>query len=103
VAREIAQTGATFTGKLTAVDTANRTLMAKTLFETKQFKVADNCAIMINGKPDRNLSDLKPGGELTFRYHDENGSLIVSRISNEPASHQTETTSAQPMSSFPYP
>ena len=98
VAREIAQTGTTFTGELTAVDMGNRTVKAKSLFDTKRFHLADNCAILINGKPNGQLRDLRLGGQLTFSYHDVNGIDVVNSIANEPASHQTETTSAQPKS-----
>lgn len=100
VAREIAQTGTTFTGKLTALDMGNRTAKAKSLFDTKQFNLADNCAIMINGKPGGQLSDLRLGEHLTFSYNDVNGIDVVNSIANEPASHQSETTSVQTRSSY---
>ena len=103
VAREIAQTGTTFTGKLTAVDLGSRTLKAKSLFDTKQFNLADDCTIIINGKQNTQLSDLRLGEQLTFSYDDVNGIYVVNSIASEPASHEAETTSVQPLSSFPYP
>jgi hypothetical protein len=68
------------------------------LRDTKQFNLADNWAIMINGKPGGQLSDLKLGEELTFSYNDVNGVDVVNSIANEPASRNTQTTSVQPMS-----
>ena len=59
-AREIAQTSATFTGKLTAIDLGQKTLKARSLLDTKKFNVGDDCAIVANGKPDGKLSDLRP-------------------------------------------
>jgi Cu/Ag efflux protein CusF len=103
VAREIKQTGTTFTGELTAVDLGNRTVKAKSLFDTKRFHLADNCAIVINGKANGQLSDLKLGGQMAFSYEDVNGVKIVNRIANEPVAQEStvsrgsETTSAQPM------
>jgi hypothetical protein len=98
IAREIAQTGATFTGKLTALDMANRTVKAKSLFDTKQFRLADNCAIVINGKASGQLGDLKLGEELLFSYNDVNGIDVVNSIVNEPATQHSQTTSVQPRS-----
>ena len=103
VAREIEQTGTTFTGALTAVNLNNRTVVAKSLFDTERFHLADNCAIVVNGRLNAHLSDLKLGGRMSFNYEDVNGVKIVNRISNEPVTQEsasargTETTSAQPM------
>jgi hypothetical protein len=79
-AREIAQTSAIFTGTLTAIDLDERTVKAKAMFETKKFELADNCAIVINGKTDGQLSDLKPDDELVLSYDDINGINVVNRI-----------------------
>jgi hypothetical protein len=80
IARKIAQTSIEFTGTLTAIDLGERTLKAKAVFDTKKFNVADNCAIVINGKPDGQLSDLKPNDKLVFSYDEINGINVVNRI-----------------------
>jgi Domain of unknown function (DUF5666) len=95
-ARQIAQTSATFTGSLTAIDLGARTVKAKTLFDTKKFNLADNCAIVINGKPDGQLSDLRPDENLTFSYNDVNGINVVNRIANANAAPQTVTAKSTP-------
>ena len=79
-ARQIAQTSATFTGSLTAIDLEARTVKAKTMLATKKFTVGDDCAIVVNGKPDGKLSDLRPDQRLVFSYNDINGVNIVDRI-----------------------
>lgn len=79
-AREIAQTSATFTGDMTAIDLDQKTIKASSTFATKKFNVGDDCAIVINGKPDGKLTDLRPGENLTFSYDDVNGVNIVNRI-----------------------
>ncbi len=85
-AREIAQTSATFTGNLTAIDLDQKTMKAKATFVTKKFNVGDDCAIVINGKPDGKLTDLQPGENLTFSYDEVNGVNIVNRIAPAQAS-----------------
>jgi hypothetical protein len=79
-AREIAQTSIEFTGALTAIDLEAKTLKAKTMFATKKFNVADNCAIVINGHTNGQLRDLKPEDKLVFSYDEINGVNVVNRI-----------------------
>ena len=88
-AREIAQTSIAFTGTLTAIDLDERTLKVKALFENKKFNVADNCAIIINGKTDGQLSDLKPDDRLVLDYDEINGVNVVNRIA--PAEGRTNS------------
>ncbi|MDD5141580.1 MAG: hypothetical protein PHY43_15125 [Verrucomicrobiales bacterium] len=88
-AREIAQTSIAFTGKLTAVDLEDKTVKAKSGFDSKKFMVANDCAIMINGKPDGRLGDLKPNDRLVFNYDEINGVNVVNRIA--PAEAQTSS------------
>ena len=97
--RQIAQTSASFTGSLTAIDLGERTLKAKTTFGEKKFNVADNCAIMINGKTDGQLSDLKPNDKLVFNYDEVNGVNVVNRIA--PAGTQpSSVVVTQPVPSY---
>ncbi len=79
-AREIAQTSATFTGKLSAIDLNRKTLQADTTFSSKKFNIGDDCAIVINGVPGGKLTDLRPGENLVLSYNDINGVNIVNRI-----------------------
>ena len=90
-AREIAQTSLDFTGTLTAIDLGEKTVKAKAMFDTKKFSVADNCAIVINGKPDGKLSDLKPNDKLLFSYDEINGVNVLNRIGPAPVQVQSKT------------
>jgi len=90
-ARQIAQTSAMFTGTLTAIDLGERTVKAKTLFDTKKFDLADNCAIVINGKADGRLSDLRPNDELVFSYDEVDGINVVNRIASTKTAPQAVT------------
>jgi Cu/Ag efflux protein CusF len=96
-ARQIAQTSATFTGSLTAIDLEAKTVKARTLLGTKKFNVGDDCAILVNGKPDGKLSDLKPKDRLIFSYNDINGIHVVDRIAPAGTPPASETTATQPM------
>lgn len=79
-ARQIAQTSIPYTGTLTAIDLNEKTVKAKAMFETKKFNLADNCAIIVNGRTDGKLEDLKPNDKLMFSYDEINGVNVVNRI-----------------------
>lgn len=99
-ARQIAQKSAAFSGALTAVDLNDRTLKAKNMLSAKTFNVADGCTIVIAGKPDARLSDLKLGEKLVFNYEEVKGVNIVNRIGTAEAGQEPPTTaSGQPHNS----
>ena len=79
-ARQIAQTSETFTGDLTAIDLDQKTIKAKAMFTSKKFNLGDDCAVVINGKPNGKLTDLRPGESLIFSYYNINGVNVVDRI-----------------------
>jgi hypothetical protein len=79
-ARKIAQTSETYTGSLIAIDLDTKTVKAKSLFDTKKFNLGDNCAIVIDGKINGRLADLKPNDKLVFSYDEINGVNVASRI-----------------------
>ncbi len=82
VAWQINDTSDFYTGTLTGLDPANRWISATALFGTKMFRVADTCAIVVNGKPDGQLSDLKPGEQASFGYDDINGVNVANHIAS---------------------
>jgi hypothetical protein len=79
-AREVAQTSIPYTGTLTAIDVNDRTIKAKSGFSTKKFSLADDCAIVINGRTDGKMEELKPNDKLLFHYDEVNGVNVVNRI-----------------------
>ena len=93
-ARQIAQTSAEFTGKLTAIDLGAGTVKASDTFSTKKFNVANNCTIVVNGHMDGKLGELRPNERLVFNYDDVNGVNVVNRIApaSENATNATYTT-----------
>jgi len=91
-AREIAQTSLAFTGTVTAIDLGEKTVKARARFDTKKFNVADNCAVVINGKPDGKLSDLRPNDKLVFSYDEINGINVVNRIGPAPVENQSKSS-----------
>jgi Cu/Ag efflux protein CusF len=92
-ARQISQTSIEFTGRLTAIDLDEKTIKAKSAFETRKFNLADNCAIVINGQPDGKLNQLKPNEKLVFDYDNINGVNVVNRIAPAPTEEQKSSAS----------
>ena len=88
-AREIAQTSQEFSGSVTAIDLDSRTVKAKTLLESKDFHLADHCAIVVNGQPNGRLADLRPEEKIVLSYDDINGVNVVTRIAPESSASQT--------------
>jgi Cu/Ag efflux protein CusF len=100
--RQIAQTAIAFTGTLTAVNLNDKTVQAKAAFASKKFELADNCAIMINGKPDGHLSDLKLNDKLLFNYDEINGVNVVTRIGAADAPANNVAVSPPPVTGYGY-
>ncbi|MFZ0827097.1 MAG: hypothetical protein WAO02_06715 [Verrucomicrobiia bacterium] len=92
---KIAQTSETFTGSLTAIDLDTKTVKAKALFDTKKFSLGDNCAIVINGKINGQLADLKPNDKLVFSYDEIDGVNVANRIAPAGTAQRAETTPLQ--------
>jgi len=78
--REITKSSLEFTGTLTAIDLGEKTVKASALLGSMKFNVAGNCAIMINGRTNGRLGDLKPYDKLVFSYDEINGINVVNRI-----------------------
>ena len=102
-AREIALTSIVFTGTLTAIDLGEKTVKASALFGSMKFNVADDCIIVMNGKTDGHLSDLKPNDKLVFNYDEINGINVVDRIAPAAADVQRNTplVTSTPMGNQP--
>ena len=98
--RQIAQTTIAFTGTLTALNLNDNTVQAKSAFASKKFELADNCAIVVNGRTGGQLTDLRLNDKLLFNYDEVNGVDIVTRIG--PAERATEQP-ANTVASSPRP
>jgi Cu/Ag efflux protein CusF len=79
-AQKIIQTSETYTGTLTAIDLETKTVKARSLYDTKKFNLGDNCAIVIEGRINGRLADLKPNDKLVFSYDEINGVNVANRI-----------------------
>src|ERR1041385_1081009 len=90
-ARLIEQTSATFVGAVTAIDLNERTVKAKAMFGSKKFNLGEGCQIVLNGKTDGELRDLKPGDNLVFNYEEVNGVNVVNRIATAEPTKETVT------------
>jgi hypothetical protein len=98
--RQIAQTSIIATGTLTAMDTNDKTVKAKTGFTSKTFQLADNCVIVANGRMDGKLDDLRLNDKLQFNYDEINGVDVVTRIG--PAETPAPSVAAMPPAGYGY-
>ena len=96
VARQIDQTSIAFTGTLTAIDLPEKTVKARTAFGTKKFSVGNDCAIVINGKTDGRLADLRLDEEVDINYDEINGVRVASRIAPVSATTPTNSVAGAP-------
>jgi len=102
IAQRIEQTGSMFTGTVEAIDADARTLKAQHLLSEKKFNLAKDCPIVIGGKSDGKLSDLRIGDKLSVHYDDVDGVLVATSVAREggppkPAPPQvTRTETSEP-------
>jgi Cu/Ag efflux protein CusF len=81
MASRINQKSEMFVGTIEAVDATTRSIKAKDMLSEKKFNLADDCPIVINGKLNGSLSDLRIGDRVSFSYNDEDGVLVANRVS----------------------
>lgn len=91
MARQIVHASFTFDGVLTSIDLTERTVKAKAAFGSKKFNLARDCSIMLGGKTDGQLRELKPGERFEFTYDEVNGVNIVNRIAPHDAPPEAVT------------
>lgn len=78
--RRIEQTSIQYAGTLIAIDLDDKMVKAKSLSGVKKFSVAANCAVLIYGRLDGRLEDLRPEDKLIVSYDEINGVNIANRI-----------------------
>jgi Cu/Ag efflux protein CusF len=92
-AHKIEQKAETFVGTIQAIDASARTVKARSFMAEKKFNLGDGCRIVVEGRPDASLRDLRIGDRVAFTYEDANGVLVANRIGLD--SSLPETGSAQ--------
>jgi hypothetical protein len=101
-ARQISQTSLAFTGQLTALDLGEKTVKARDSFDhTMKFNLADHCAIVINGRLNGKLSELRPDEKLVFDYDTFNGVNVVNRIAPAPEQGNSMVTTVPGNPGYP--
>ena len=81
-----------FVGTVEAIDAETRTLKAEHLLTDRRFHLADDCPIVINGKPDGKLSDIRIGDTVMFNYENVDGVLVANRIARETGPEKPESS-----------
>ena len=80
VANRIAQHNQVFTGYISAIDPAKRTLAVKHGTFTRNFAVATDCAVVVKDDDTKTLDDLSVGHTVNVIYESANDSLLARRI-----------------------
>jgi hypothetical protein len=96
-ARKIEQKYDKFVGTVRAIDAETRTVKAKNFLNEKKFSLANDCRIVIDGRTDGRLSDLRIGDRVALSYEDSDGVLVASRIGLDegaPEGESAQTTKA---------
>jgi len=83
VAQRIEQAGSIFTGTVEAIDAADRTLKAQHLLSEKKFNLAKDCPIVLEGKSNGKLSDLRIGDRLSVHYEEIDGVLVATCVARD--------------------
>jgi hypothetical protein len=97
LARTIEQKSALYVGTLSAINLPDRTVSAdKRLLGDKRFHLADNCAIVVNGKMGGRLNDLRLGRNYELSYDTVDGVNIVNRIAPAPTAENTQAANTNP-------
>lgn len=102
IAHRVEQKNPTFTGNIRAIDARTRTVTARSLMGEKKFHLANSCKIVVNGKTDAGLSDLRIGDRMSVSYEDADGVLVANRIGRESAGNE-ESEAATAASAFSQP
>jgi Cu/Ag efflux protein CusF len=104
IASRVEQNNPTFTGTIRAIDARTRTVAVRSILGEKKFHLANGCKIVVNGKANAGLNDLRIGDRLSVSYEDADGVLVANRIGREPAGHEaSEGETAASAINRPFP
>lgn len=104
MAHRVEQKNPTFTGTIRAIDARTRTVTARNLMGEKKFHLANGCKIVVDGRINAGLADLRIGDRMSVSYEDANGVLVANRIGRESGaadSDRSETASSVTRPAFP--
>jgi Cu/Ag efflux protein CusF len=96
VVRQIAQTSIRFTGSIVAIDLSHRTVSVEGSFGAKQFSLASDCSIVMNGTTEAPMMDLHPGQRLNINYDEVNGVNVANRIASADNAREAATAQVSP-------
>jgi hypothetical protein len=96
IAREVIRPSESFTGSIVAVDLPRRTVSVKDMFGVKQFSLGNRCSIVMNGRTDAPLMDVRLRDRLTILYDEVNGVNVANRIAPAENTREADTALTNP-------
>jgi hypothetical protein len=98
----IEENGAEFTGRVLAIDGADRSIKVAGLDGEEKFNLGASCPIVINGQLNGSLNDLRLGERVSLTYENHDGVLVADRVTRvtgpEPAQTARVGSLPQPAS-----
>ena len=92
LAQRVEQKNPTFVGTIRSIDAETRTVKVKNLLAEKKFHLANGCKVVVNGKMNAWLVDLRIGDRMSVSYEDVNGVLVANRITREEGAPEADSS-----------
>jgi Cu/Ag efflux protein CusF len=112
MAVRIEQAGDNFAGTIQAIDATSQSIKLKDYAGEKTFALADGCPIVVNGRLNGSLSDLRIGDRVSVSYENADGVFVANRVSPinnaltaapaAPATGRTTAANEPPPTSYGY-
>jgi Cu/Ag efflux protein CusF len=86
-----------YTGTISAVDAADRTVKVDKYFWDKTFNLAENCTFAVGVNQEASLESLRPDMEVVVNYQEADGVLVATHIAQRWYTHTGYIRTATPL------
>ncbi len=78
----------TYTGTVSTVNPAGRTMEVKGVMLSKTFNLGENCTYVLWENPQGTIAALRPGERITVGYQEDHGVLVADSVKQDPMTEQ---------------